>query len=250
MKELIRGEEVDRKEDEDEESLIHSQHLLNQAAGEEDGLTELEDSFYYQDAESVGDFEYDVLRRIPNKIRVSKKDKKRRLAEKGGFDPSKDKPEDWEDIYLEANGDDLKRLDTEALRQCGLGDLNVPLFKKKLRKMNPEQKAKALQFREKLLKSALASEEQKVVQSERLAPSGEWQDSCKVFKKIKDLIPLESKSDNPQIISPYDYFINCQNEGQDSLFAETTGTLKNFKPNLTPHSAFVLLEDNSSLSDK
>ena len=74
---------------------------------EEDGLTEFEDSFYFQDAEIVDDFEFDVLKRIPNKIRVSKKEKKQMQKEKGGFNPSKDKPEDWEDVYLEANNQDL-----------------------------------------------------------------------------------------------------------------------------------------------
>jgi len=174
IKELIQGEDVNRKTDEDEESLIHSQHLLNPISNEEDGLTEFEDSFYYQDVESVDNFEFDVLKRIPNKIKISKKEKRQRSKDKGGFNPLKDNPIDWEDIYLEANNDDLKKLDTDALKMSGLGDLNVPLFKKKLRKMNPEQKAKAQDFKDKLLKSAIANDDQKVVQSERLAPSGEW----------------------------------------------------------------------------
>jgi hypothetical protein len=53
---------------------------------EDDELTEFEESFYYQDIDTINDFDFDVLRKLPNNIIITKAEKRAKLAKKGDFD--------------------------------------------------------------------------------------------------------------------------------------------------------------------
>ena len=200
-------------------------------------LVSVDESFYIPERETQFGEEVDVVsRRILHK-QVPKKEYEDELRqkEKEGrekthkFIPGESREEDWDSFYILVDNK-KSRLPPDHVG---------PAYKRELRYLDPTERQ---QKRAKRPILASIGNNDDVIISSKLVPTGEWSNGRPVYKRVETRKLVNNKP--PEVVKmqdPFTYFINC--EGGEVYFAGTSGAFQAFETILDDTSTFVLLSD-------
>lgn len=225
----------DRDYDDSFKSNMMDSGVMAQPGQPEPEMVEIEESFYMMGDEIQNGEKVDVVKRLIHGSVVPKGgdlDIEAQERDKGEYIEGVDDPNDWESYYIQAD---------EKGRKLPIHD--APLFKRKMRRINSEDKLARGTKKPKLAKTF---DDGNVIIESKLVPSGEWIDGKKLYKKKEDRKVVDGPLKLKNQIPCYPYFINC--EGGKPYFAETVGKYKEYFPKYSNGSYVMLEDENKSIA--